>query len=204
MKKLQVGITGGMGCGQSLVAGLLHERYQAPLVSMDEAGRRAAEKWDVKKNLRQTFGDNFYSTDGRLDRQGLGLLIFTDESKRLLLNRIIHPAMLRLVRQELAEASRLAGYCRYVLLDGALIYELDVAKELDVVVVVSAPENARIARIMARNRFSESEIRRRMASQWPLDDKVERADYLIDNAGSIESLSIQVDALHEWLVRRAG
>jgi dephospho-CoA kinase len=202
MKRLLVGITGGMGCGQSLAAELLHARSQAPLVSMDEAGRQAADDVEVKNNLRQAFGDAFFSADGRLDRKALGSLIFADEIKRQLLNRIIHPVMLRIVRRELAKADRLEGSFCYVLLDGALIYELDMAAELDLVVVVTAPESSRIARLVARDRFSKEEIRTRMASQWPLPEKVHRADYHIDNSGSKEELSHQIDILHEWLVKK--
>ncbi|MBN2356326.1 dephospho-CoA kinase, partial [candidate division KSB1 bacterium] len=105
MEKLKIGITGGIGCGQSSVVKLLQDNHGAPVVSMDQAGRDAVEEHlEVRRQLRRAFGDSFFDADGNLHRARLAQLIFSDPAQRQKLNDIVHPVMLQIVWEELAAA----------------------------------------------------------------------------------------------------
>ena len=203
MKKLRVGITGGIGSGKSLVARQLHRRG-APLVDMDKAGRWAVEHDEtVASRLRQAFGERYFVQDGGLLRRELGARVFSDRDALERLNQIVHPAMLQRVRECMA-AAELRGNAPYMVLDAALVYELNFDRELDIVVVVCAPWRSCLERVQRRSGLSELEFMQRCQAQMPVENKRSRADYVIDNDGSVAQLTDKVDHLHQWLLQRCA
>jgi dephospho-CoA kinase len=197
---LQVfGITGGIGTGKSRVAALLRERG-VPVVDADELAREVVAPGS--EGLRQivaAFGPQVLASDGSLDRKRLGGLVFSDETARKRLNAITHPQVRELSQARFAELDRrgvsLAGY------DVPLLFEVGLDRVLRPIVVVAASEANQLARIMARDGSTEADARARIAAQLPIADKRARADYVLENDGSLAELATQVDDL---LVRLRG
>lgn len=196
---LLVGLTGGIGSGKSTVARMLAERG-AVLLDADVFSREALEPGtDAHAGVVRLFGRDVLRPDGRLDRAKIGQLVFTDEALRSKLERIVHPEVHRRSRDAI-EALRETD--AVVVYDAALIYETGRQGEFDVMVVVTAPEDRRVARLVAKG-MSEEDARRRMAAQLPLAEKAAVADVVLDNSGSAEELERQVDGLWRHLEARA-
>jgi dephospho-CoA kinase len=127
-------------------------------------------------------------------------LVFSDAAARRRVNEIIHPHVLREIKTQVqrlaAEGNQLVG------VEAALIFESEMNRTLDAVVVVSAPLEKRIEWIRKRNNLSREEILKRIQSQMPLAEKIQLADYVIENDGSLHDLSAKVDELYLWLIEK--
>ena len=200
---LRIGLTGVIGCGKSVVANLLHQRYGIPIIDMDQAGRAAIDAPGVLSQLTGAFGRTILDRRGRLVRRRLGRIVFAEEGQRRRLNDIVHPAMLAIARQWMQEAAQQHPAAPYLVVDAALIFELAFDRELDRVVTVAAPLESCIARAAARDRLTPAEVEQRFAAQLPQEEKCRRADYLLVNDGSIEELGEKTAALHAWLAAAA-
>ncbi len=204
MGLLRVGLTGGMGCGKSLVARELQARYKVAVVDMDEAGREAVERPDAQAELRRAFPASLFQPCGRLDRRALGRLVFSDAAQRARLNTIVHPIMLEIVREKMDAAERRKVAPPYVVVDAALIFELGFDEELDAVVTVYAPLHLCLQRAQKRSGLTLAEVQARVRAQMPVAEKIRRADYRLNNGGSRQALRQRVDALHSRLLQLAA
>jgi len=201
--KLLAGLTGGIGCGKTSVARML-AKYGAPIVDVDIAGRWVLEHDERAKNLiRETFGHGVFTNDGEIDRRKLGEIVFASEENLKKLNRIVHPPMLEKVRKEIKTLIENDVDHPYIVVDAALIYELGLHEMLDVVIAVSAPPEVSLQRTHLRDSLSAEQIKQRIKAQLPLETKVQRADYVIDNSGTFKDLQHQVEKLHHWLLEKA-
>lgn len=199
-----MGITGGVGCGKSSVARMLKDKYRVVVIDVDRAGRMAVDDQpEIRHKLREVFGEHVFSGPDELNRRTMGQIVFSDRSAREKLNRIVHPVMLAIVREEIEKAQEINS-APYIAVDAALIFELELDKILDATITVCAPLNVCIDRAGSRTGLSKQEIRDRMRAQIPLKEKKRRSDYLIDNGGTLTELERRVDQLHKWLLRRAG
>ena len=197
---LKVGLTGGIGSGKSEVSRLLAS-YGAVVVDADAIAREVVAPGTP--GLRQVvaeFGPDVLGPDGTLDRPRLGALVFADEGARRRLEAIVHP----LVRQRSQELMDAAPGDAVVVYDVPLLVENDLGAGFDVVVVVDAPEETRLARLLARRGMREDEARARIAAQAGRDQRLAAADVVLDNAGSLHDLGARVRALWEDLRRRPG
>jgi dephospho-CoA kinase len=201
---LRVGLTGVIGCGKSLVASILQEKYAIPVIDMDSAGRAAVERPVVRRRLREAFGAAIFSAPEILDRRALGRIVFADPEQRRRLNAIVHPAMLTIVQQHMRQAAKKQESAPYLVVDAALIFELGFEKKLDRVVTVYAPHPLCLERAGARDHLSPGEVEQRLASQLPQEEKCRRADYILDNSGGESDLPGRVAALHSWLLGQTG
>ena len=195
---LLVGLTGGIASGKSTVSAMLAERG-AEIVDADLIARRVVlpgrPAW---RKLREHFGPEVFFPDGSLDRQALAGVVFADKSKLALLNEITHPAIFEEVAVRL-EACR--DREAVVVLDAALLLETGLAEGVDVVVVVHASSQAQLDRLAAKG-YSEQDARARIAEQLPPEERLARADLVIENTGSLEELGRRVDEVWEELQRR--
>ena len=200
---LRIGLTGGIGSGKTLVARLLHE-LGAAIVDADAIARDVvAPGGPAYDAVVRVFGPDVVRPDGTLDRKALAERVFTDAAARRQLNALTHPHIRRRMTEE---ASRLASApgVEVIVLDIPLLLETSDGRNLDLegIVVVDADDDVRVARLMARDGFSEVDARRRLKAQMALRDKVARADWVIDNNGSLEETRAQVRALWETLQER--
>lgn len=148
------------------------------------------------------FGPQVLAADGSLDRAALGAVVFADPAARRRLEGITHPRI-RVEWQRRVAAARVAGAPACVV-DVPLLFEagLDGQGLFDEIWVVSAPASVQLVRLQARNALSREQAQCRLTAQWPLPLKVERADRVIDNGGSLQTTREQVDAA--WTAALAG
>jgi len=203
-RPLRIGLTGGIGSGKSLVAGMLRE-LGAAVVDADRVAREVmAPGGPAYADVVREFGPEVVGPDGSLDRRALAARIFGDAGARHRLNQLTHPHIRRRMAEE---ADRLAATpgVEVIVFDIPLLLETTDGRELglDGIVVVYADEATRVRRLMARDGLSESDARQRVAAQMPLEGKVARADWVVDNRGTPEETRAAVDRLWAELRARA-
>jgi dephospho-CoA kinase len=191
---VRVGLTGGVGSGKSTVSALLAERG-AVIIDADAIAREVVEPGTPGFDaVVAQFGESVVGPDGRLDRPALAAIVFRDEARRAELNAIVHP----LVGQRTAELMADAPEGAIVVYDVPLLVESELAAGFDIVVVVEAGVDTRLARLEQRG-MAVADARERMAVQSTDEQRRAAADELIRNDGSREELEAQVDALWERL-----
>jgi dephospho-CoA kinase len=193
---LLVGLTGGLGAGKSTVARMLGDRG-AVVVDADELARQALDPGTrAFKEVCDLFGDEVLTSAGELDRRVLAEKVFADEEKRRALESITHPEVFRKLA-EIVETHQ--GTDSIVVFDAPLIMETGFDEACDVVVVVTAPEDEQVARVVRERGMSEAEARARIAAQVHPEKRAARADVVISNDGDLEALEPRVDKLWERL-----
>lgn len=191
-----VGLTGGIGSGKSSVAALLAE-HGAIVIDYDRSARDVVEPGKpALAAIAQRFGPGVLGDDGRLNRAALAAIVFADDQARRDLERITHPA----IRARAAEQHAEAPDDAVVVHENPLLVEMGGLADCDLVVVVDAPVEERVARLVAQRGMTEADARARIAAQ--LDGSVRNAvaDIVIDNTGDQAALRAAVDALWGRLV----
>lgn len=188
-----LGVTGGIASGKSTVTGLLRA-LGAAVVSADELARQAVLPGSrVLDRLAARFGRRVLTAEGRLDRPVLADIVFGDEQARKDLNAIMHPAIAELAEKALA---RLRGEgAPLVIYEAPLLFEAGAEGRVDAVLVVTVGEATQLRRLMERDGLGEAAAKARIAAQMSEEEKVARADYVIDNSGDLESTRGQVQRL---------
>ncbi len=183
-----VGLTGGIGSGKSTVARLLADRG-AFVVDADEVAREVvAPGTPGLARVVAEFGPGVVAADGSLDRAALARTAFSNENQRARLNAILHPLIARRTAELMASAPSNAARVH----DVPLLAELGLADQYDLVIVVDAPDEVRLARLRDRG-IGEDDARARMAAQSSRDQRRAIADIVIDNSGNLEYLAGQVE-----------
>jgi len=194
---LKIGLTGGIASGKSVVAFRLAE-LGAVLVDADALARAVVEPGTPGlARVVEAFGQDMLDGAGRLDRARLGSVVFGNSAQLAVLNGIVHP----LVRQAAAEILGTAADGAVVVQDIPLLVETGQGSDFHLVIVVDAPDDVRVARMLEHRGMTAKDARSRMAAQAARDDRLAAADVILDNSGSIDSLLAQVDAL--WANRLA-
>jgi len=194
MKK--VAITGNIGSGKSWVCELFKQRLGIPVYNSDFAAKQMYFLPEVREELVQRFGDDFYLSDNVLNRQYIADLIFHDETAQCDLEGILYPALFVDFQQWTEKQD-----APYVLFESALVFEKHIESRFDAVVMVTASEATRLRRVMERERCDEAAVRARMAKQWPEATKCFLADFVIrhENDDEDEALMEQIMRLHhQW------
>ena len=194
-----VGLTGGIGSGKSTVAKMFAARG-AVVIDADRLARAAvAPGTPGLKAVIDRFGAEYLTSEGALDRRKLGRHVFENAEALAALNEIVHPEVARLSLAE-REAAAASG-ARVVMYDVPLLYENGLDAAYSPIIVVAVRPDVQRSRIRSRDPLSDEEIEARIAAQMPLDQKVARADYVIDNNGDLASTERQVDEVFEALTR---
>jgi dephospho-CoA kinase len=197
-KPLVVGITGGIGSGKTTVARIF-EKLGVPIYIADEKAReRTATDSRIKNYIRETYGAELFEDDGTLRRKALGEIVFPDKEKLQSLNEVIHPIVAEDFTQWLSEQS-----APYVLKEAAVLFESGTYKDCDYIILVVAPKELRIQRVIKRSGLSREEIESRMNHQWSDDDKIALSNFVIRN-GDDDNLMSQVYEIHEDLTSAAN
>ena len=190
---LRVGITGGIGSGKTTVARIF-EVIQIPVYYADEVAKKLMNEDEaLKKLIVEHFGDSSY-TGGKLNREYLASVVFSDKQKLALLNSLVHPAT---IRQSNLWMKR--QVTPYALREAALIFESGVQAQLDYVIGVSAPIELRIQRAMKRDGLTREQVQERIRRQINENIKMKLCDFIIINDGLIPLIP-QVLKLHEKLI----
>jgi dephospho-CoA kinase len=199
---IKVGLTGGIASGKSTVSKIF-ARFGAKVLDADEVARElllpGQPAW---KRLRQTFGEEFFHPDGTVKRKQLRKLVFANPERRSQLNAIVHPEVMKEINRKSESLSSLLEPMVLVV-DVPLLLEVGVADRFDKIVVVDARESVQINRLMQRDGISEEEAKQALKVQMPLSEKVEQADYVIDNNSTLTDTEIQVRMIWQELLELA-
>lgn len=195
--RLKVGITGGIGSGKSYVAKMFQKRGVPYYDADTEAKKLMVEHPEIRKGLIEVFGNGVYGSDGELNRTYLGKLVFEDTKKLEKLNAIVHPIVIQHA-EEWADRQTTP----YSLKEAALLFESGSYKKLDYVILVVAPEELKIQRVMDRDGISKKEVLDRMDKQMSDREKEKLADFIIINDEK-EPLAEQVEKLHALLISKS-
>ena len=197
-----IGLTGGISAGKSTVADMFRE-FGALVFDADQLARDVvAPGRPALEDIIASFGPDIVTPAGTLDRKRLGAIVFADPLARRRLEAIMHPAIAEELSARIADAAHQGR--RWVLYEAALLVETGQHENLDALVVVTAPEQEQIQRTIARDGLTTPEARARIAAQLPLAAKIEVADHIIDNAGSLLETHRQVEALFQLFEQRWG
>lgn len=190
------GLTGSIGAGKSTVAERFH-LLGARVIDADAISRNALARDGVCFDaVVALFGSSILQPDGSIDRKRVASLVFHDEALRQQLSGIVHPAVYREMMR-IAEAER--DPHRLVLFDIPLLFESGSADRMRATIVVVADDAVRIRRVMERDGCSAADVAARMRAQMPQEEKMRRADYVIDNSGDLDGLYAEVNALYRRL-----
>ena len=188
MKRI-IGLTGGIGTGKTTVSNYLAHRYQLPVLDADIYAREAVQiNSPVLSKIFERYGSGVQLPDGSLNRKSLGSIVFSNPDERKWLEQQIHPY----VRSRFeSEVSTLVD--PRVVLVVPLLFEANMTDLVTEIWVVSCSPEQQLRRMMERDRLSLEEAIARLNSQLPLEEKVTRADVVLDNSSTPEALLKQVD-----------
>ncbi|NLO68586.1 MAG: dephospho-CoA kinase [Bacteroidales bacterium] len=189
-----IGLTGGIGSGKTLVTHFLSNLnvnvYQADLISIV----LLATDHDIKQQIISWFGEEAYHND-LPDTEFLAEQIFNDPVAREQVNALVHPKVFNFFREMASKKNP----SPYMIVESAILFESGYYKDFDATILVKAPLEVRIERVLKREGMTREKILTRMNSQWPDSQKEELADYIILNDG-IMALTPQIMAIHQTIM----
>ncbi|MDR1984390.1 MAG: dephospho-CoA kinase [Prevotellaceae bacterium] len=194
---LKVGLTGGIGSGKTVVAKIF-KTVGAPVFCADDEAKKLYSDNDVRKQIINIFGKQIYINDNDIDKQLLASKIFSNKQLLEKINSIIHPAVHKHFENWLA-----AQKSSYIIHEAAILFESGFDKFMDKIIVVDAPQDLRITRVMARNKESYQQVIKRMENQMNDEERNTRADFIIRNYVNTPVLP-QVLKIHKNLLNCAN
>ena len=188
-----VGLTGGIGSGKSTVINYFKELGITCYQADDEAKKLMNSDKGLIKKIKNSFGDSIY-INSRLDRKKLSAIVFTDKQKLELLNSIVHPYVNR----------HFENYCKglediYIIKEVAIIFEIGTQNKFDKIILVRAPKEDRVKRIINRDKCNRQDAINRINNQIVDDDKIDQCDFIIDNI-NLEEISNKVLKIHNSIL----
>jgi dephospho-CoA kinase len=195
MDRMQIGLTGGIGSGKTTVARLF-ELLGIPVYYADDRAKALMEEDpEVRQGLLELFGPEVYLPSGQLNRAWISQQVFSNRNLLEKLEKIVHPAVFLDGNQWHQEQN-----APYTIKEAALLFESGSAEQLDRIIVVTAPDQLRIQRVIERDQVTAEQVQSRMNNQWPQSEKAERADYVIQNDGA-HLLIPQVWSIHQEILQ---
>ncbi|TLS39150.1 dephospho-CoA kinase [Pseudalkalibacillus caeni] len=194
-----IGLTGGISSGKSTVSKMFKE-LNIPVVDADAAAREVVEPGEnAYQDIVEYFGGDILLETGYIDRKKLGSIVFKDEEKRKVLNKIVHPAVREKMRKDTKEHFQSGS--ETVVMDIPLLFESDLTHMVDKTLLVYVSDDIQLQRLIERDKNGEEDARQRIGSQMPLEEKRLLADEIIDNNGTIEETRSQLlIVLERWKV----
>ena len=187
-----IGLTGGIGAGKSAVARILAE-LGGVVSDSDRDTTEILRMPRVIEIMREWWGDGVLDDEGMIDRREVARRVFTDSAARRRLEELVHPLVHDRRHARFAESP---SDTRMFVIDAPLLFEAGLESECDTIWFVDAPLDVRRERVRVHRGWSEDELDRREASQWPIEEKRRRSDVVLDNGGALETLETGVrDAL---------
>lgn len=192
-----IGLTGGIASGKSSVSKILQKQGEQ-VICADEIAHQVINKGGLAyDSVVKEFGDQILDTKKNIDRKKLGPLVFQNPQKLRKLNQAVHPAVISTIQERIQKAKD--QNIKRIFLDIPLLFEGETHQICDYIIVVYSPEKVMIERIKLRDGLNDEEIKNRLRSQISIEDKKSKADFVIDNSGSLESTKKQVLNLLESL-----
>ncbi|HHS97517.1 MAG TPA: dephospho-CoA kinase [Chloroflexi bacterium] len=196
-RKLLIGLTGNIATGKSTVARMLAD-LGATVVDADKVAHEVMRAGTlVHAAVVEAFGPQIVGPDGEIDRTRLGAVVFADPEALARLERIVHPAVTEEVARRIAEAPT-----PVVVVEAIKLIESGMADRYDSLWVTTCPSELQVQRLMSDRGLSREEAELRVRAQPPQEEKVARADVVIDTSGTLDQTRAQVEAAWERVVRR--
>ncbi len=189
----RIGLTGNIGSGKTLVCRIFEE-LGVPVYYADERAKRILDSPEVQRRLVQRYGTDIVE-DGRVHRKKLAAIVFQSKKELDFLNRNIHPALQKDMEQWFAQC----GDIPYAIQEAAILFENSFEHLFDKIIVVSAPPELRLERVIKRDDTSREAVLQRVQNQWDESRKTAKADFVIINDGKTLLLP-QIIAIHRHLV----
>ena len=198
-----IGLTGGIGTGKSTVSQILKDRG-FPVLDLDVISHEVIEFSSVVEKIVQNFGREVLDEDEAgnctISREKLGKIIFSDKKKRLALNSIMHPEILKVMHKKILECKSEKN--KIIFVEVQLLFEVQWEKEFDYILLVAAKRDMQVRRVLERDKRSEEEAWNIINSQMSLDEKREKSDFVIENDGNMDDLNKKVDKFLKSLERQ--
>jgi dephospho-CoA kinase len=191
---LTIGITGGIGSGKTTICKIFSQ-LGVPVYNSDNEAKRLYDLPEVKKELTGKFGKEIIDVDGNLDKKKFSKLIFNDEKSLKEVNALIHPMVTERFKEWKTNQTN-----QYILKEAAILFESGTYKDCDKIILITAPEELRIQRILQRDNISRKEIERIMSWQWSDEKKNAQSDYVIAN-DETQLVIPQVRDIHAKLLK---
>ncbi len=185
MKKLKVGITGGIGSGKSIFCKIAESKGFPVVVADDIAKKLLSENDEIKKQVIKTFGNESY-INGEPNKKFLADNVFSQPEKLVQINNIIHPKTLQIIEELMNELLKTNNL---VFVESAIIVEIGIEEMFDYLVLVTAEDKTRIERVQKRSSLSVEDIQKRIDSQLKDESKKQFADFTIDNNSTEEKFT---------------
>ena len=186
---MKLGLTGGIGCGKSTVSALFKDAGWQTIDTDYLVRELLEEDSNIQAQIREHWGDKVFTQDASIDRKAVAALVFSDKSELKWLENLLHPIVQERWKSSLEGAPEL-----HWLVEVPLLFEKRLENYFDLTVCVVSPPDVAADRMVARA-YTEEQIEQRRKQQMPLEEKMELADYLISNAGSLEFLKQQTTRL---------
>lgn len=196
---LKIGLTGGIGVGKSATA----KAFIKLGIHIFDADRKAKQLLDssaiIQNDLMAEFGSDILDNTGKINRKKLADVGFQDEYHQSTLNSIIHPHIFEKIEEDYQKIST-KSEASFFMVDGALIYESELDRHLDYIIVVTAKLSIRMERALKKGILPRKDILRRIDLQWPCETKIRMADFVIHNDTTEKNLQSQVKEIYDRLV----
>jgi dephospho-CoA kinase len=195
-----VGITGGIGSGKTSLAEIF-KILGAVVIDADKVGKKVLENnKNVFKKIINEFGKDVIEKENKISRKKLASIVFNDREKLDKLNSIIHPPMIKLIKEEISKEFKLKRN-PMIVVDAALIYEAKMEDKFDYIINVCADVKNRMKRTALKNKISKKEVERRINSQILEEIKIKKSHYNIENNGTIEELKINGEVIFNKILK---
>lgn len=189
-----IGLTGGIGTGKSTVSQILKDRGFS-VIDLDVISHEVIEFSSVVEKIVQNFGREVLDEDEAgnctISREKLGKIIFANKEKRLALNSIMHPEILKVMHKKILECKSEKN--KIIFVEVQLLFEVQWEKEFDYILLVATKRDMQVRRVLERDKRSEEEAWNIINSQMSLDEKREKSDFVIENDGNMDDLNKKVD-----------
>lgn len=193
-----VGLTGGFGTGKSYAASIF-KKLGAKIIDADKLAHKVLKKGSAAyKRTAAVFGKSILDPKGHIKRKALGKIVFNDKRRLAKLNKIVHPYVIGAIRNRIKASKN-----EVLIIDAPLICETSLSDIVNVLVVVKASRKNQVDRCVKKLDMGKEDVCKRIACQMPLKEKINKADYIIDNDGTRKETVIQVKQIWQDLKKGA-
>ncbi len=200
MKKIKVGITGGIGTGKTTLCEIIKSKGYTVLSADDIAKEIMVNDSSVKDLIKAEFGNEAY-IDEKINTNFLAEKVFTDEQNIMIINSIVHPPTISKMNEEMNTALQ---NDKLVFAESALIFEAEFEAIFDYIILVTANEENKIKRVMQNKKLSRDEVEKRIANQIPDDEKRKGSDFVIENNSTLDEFKTKADFVLSLIENMAG
>jgi len=199
---IHAGLTGGIATGKSTVSDIFRQAG-AFIIDADDIAHRSIRKgMPAWQKIVSHFGPAILQSDDEINRPLLGSIIFKEEEKKQVLNRIVHPQVRREIARQLAPIEK--NHPRAVIiLDIPLLIEVGWHRDVQEVILVYTPEEMQITRLMSRDNLSYEDALARIRAQMPIEEKKRHASVIIDNSGDLENTREKTLVVYDYLAKKS-